>query len=190
MSKKAAFRWDSSNKQISFAILDDTTCRFSSGPIVRNADTNALVSAVVQEFLKILQTPTFKDGIVEYRIVNVGSPVAQKYGRSYTPNALSDFVESEFKQFVGASQSWTLARQFQSELSGQHLKKFKAGLKNLGLWIPISGNAYEHHLWALALHSSNSKIGLRVLWRFNEQIANRTKELKKRFEAWYQSLPV
>jgi hypothetical protein len=189
MALIAAFHWDSTNKEISHFIFDDVSFKNRAGsPNRYAASTEPLAKSAIDGFFLALQNLTI-GGIVEYKIVNHASPVTQHQGPIYKPHPLTTFVDKEFLTGCKGVPNWVVQQPVRSLLTGDALKKFKAGLKDLQLWNSPQG-AFVAHIWTIALHATDSthKAKLKLLWKSIKGLSRATAENRKLFQKWYEQL--
>lgn len=190
MSLAAAFRWDSSSKEISFLFLDSNQFQLRGGgpqkfKITNLTDIDNAIDAFVAELHALPQ-----GGIIEFHILNHASPVVYTRGQqTYRPSQFSTYVEGEFHLKTTPHANWVKQSQLRKELKKPALTKFKKGLKDLSLWAHGQG-AWVSHLWALSLHCTKGshKKELRNLWATFKQATGTNAQKKQQFDIWYQQL--
>lgn len=190
MSLSAAFRWDSTTKEISFLFLDSNQFQLRAGgpqkfKITSTIDIDNALTSFTNELAALNQ-----GGIVEFHILSHASPVVYTRGQyQYRPAQFSTYVEGEFNLKTSQYPNWVRQSQLRKELKKPALTKFKNGLNDLNLWSHGQG-AYLAHLWALSLHCTKGthKKELKNLWLTFKQVTGTRVQKKQQFDRWYQQL--
>ncbi|HAT1998351.1 TPA: hypothetical protein I8Z84_000064 [Legionella pneumophila] len=179
----AAFRWDSSEKSISFMAIDEN---YSVRIIPLNTklpknNLNQLFQEAentIKGFFKEIETiyrgKPDANIRIEYKIVGHGSPAHHYHTKMHKPSDSTEFVrKSFFETFNDYKSAYSLRlaeKQYRTNLKKPALTQFKAGLDNLELIEKKKNNAYQYHLWALILHATKSN--------YAKEITKLTKILK------------
>lgn len=83
----------------------------------------------------------------------------------HKPSDETEFVRSEFlrchKQLIGHG-SVELAKQYRKKLKKPELDEFKKEITGLELIDGKRGNAFQFHLWSLALHATKSNFKTKI----------------------------
>lgn len=180
----AAFRWDSSEKSISYMAVDENF-RVRIIPVITKLPKNNLSSFfleaknIINSFFTEIETiyrgNTECNISIEFKIVGHGSPAHHYHTKMHKPNESTEFVRKSFfdgfDQCKEKNHSLQLAeKQYRTNLKKPRLTEFKAGLDNLHLIEKKKNNAYQYHLWALILHATKSN--------YKKEITKLTKILK------------
>lgn len=199
MNIKAAFYWNGSkDKSISYMIIDNNF-QIRLDPVIKKLDPKNFdsfkreaiktISSFFSEIEDIYRADKNNNITIEYKIVSHGSPVILHDAKIHKPSDRTEFVKEQFNQHYKrikiSNDSLKLASQFKKNLTKPALIEFKENLNNLHIVIKQKNNAYQYHLWALALHATKStyKKVLKKLTKavMPEQIEQKDK--KKRYAA-------
>lgn len=163
-----AFHWDGSNpKSISTIIIDeDYSVRLE--PSISKLKGLSLIDfkieaeKLINNFFREIETfAKNKNGntvTVEYKIVGHASVASPFHTQMHKPSDCTEFVRDKFHEcfnkLTEKYSSLTLAKQYRSKLQNSALITFKQGLGDLQMVSAKRGNAFQFHLWSLALHAT------------------------------------
>ena len=200
MEITAAFLWNSTEKSISYIIIDedyDSLVQPTTTKEIKQGDLKAFCSntqKVIQTFFdRIKDVYNEQPGCtikIEYKIVGHGSPAQPYHTQLHKPSDNTEFVRKKFFELFHdiseKNKSIVLAdTQYRTKLKKPELAEFKKGLDGLHLVPKVKGNAYVYHLWALALHAtkSNYKKQLKKLTQIVKPVKEIEKDERKRRKA-------
>jgi len=169
MSIVAAFHWNGSNeKSISYMIIDGNF-NLRAGPTLKTLNSQNFnlfkkeAEQAVKEFFDEIETlHKGKDCEIklEYKVVNQATPVRQYSTRLNKPSKWTEFVDKKFREFFALKNkiigSLQLAKQYRRKLKKPELDHFKEKICGLNIVAANGKTAYQHHLWAIALHATKS----------------------------------
>lgn len=180
----AAFRWDSTDKSISYMVIDDNF-RVRVIPVITKltktnlnsffSESKNMINSFFKEVENIYRGNPNCNVSIEYKIVGHGSPAHHYHTKMHKPSEHTEFVRTtffnDFDQCKEKYPSLQLAeKQYRTNLKKPALTEFKSGLDNLDLIEQKKNNAYQYHLWALILHATKSN--------YHKEITKLTKILK------------
>lgn len=180
----AAFRWDSTEKSISYMVIDENF-RVRVIPVITKLpktilksffpEAKNIINSFFREIENIYRGNPNCNISIEYKIVGHGSPAHHYHTRLHKPTESTEFVRKtffdDFEQCKEKYPSLQLAeKQYRTNLKKPALTEFKRGLDDLNLIEQKKNNAYQYHLWALVLHATKSN--------YHKEITKLTKILK------------
>lgn len=186
MATVLAILWEKPTNSLSYMVYDSAD---GSVPLlpqrvqINQTHVSAQINAVFSQ--AAIHVPS----VLEYKILQHGTPAPNIRGRmpQPRPHALSLAV---YNAVATASANLIVNPQQRSKLKGPALCKFRSGIRDLRLAARGRGTAWQVHLWAVALHATNSnyKKVLKKYWSILRQVSTQTKAGKQQFQTWYANL--
>ncbi len=188
----AAFRWDSSEKSISYMIVDQEF-NIRTTPVIRklnglNLDefknsAEQLINDFFDEITKLCEGKNNFHVLIEHKIVGSASPAGLYHTEMHKPSGKTEFVRDSFHACVEVinrkNNSIKLAKQLRSDLKNPLLKEFKECLRNYRVVEKQRGNGFLYHLWALALHITQSTYAKKIKDLREKLIRQEPRKLKE-----------
>lgn len=163
----ATFFWQrADNKCISFMIIDNAY-RLRVGPISKKLNYKNFnfftleAEKIIKQFFQEIESLRIGNQdkiVIERKILN---PIPSFLLESLHPSSFeTEFVNVKFMDYFHRLKEKNphvqLNKQLRKKLSGKALSEFKNKLYALQIISTQKNNAYQWHLWALALHVTNS----------------------------------
>lgn len=181
MKLKAAFRWDSKTKQISFFYYDAANFSLRHPIETYDIEDDKKADQVLHKFWHML-SPITEGGEIEFHILNPNV----NHQTMANPSELSKHIYRQFTIVCETLPKWNLQNQCRGELKGQPLKDFKATLKAFGL----ASRADQWHAWSVGVHATNGNVKdiMKRIWSAVTDTSAKTRDGKTRYQEWLQKL--
>jgi hypothetical protein len=188
MATVLAMLWEKPSNSLSYLVYDSST-----GGVLMLPDqvpiAETTVAARIRDIFNKVRVHT--PSALEYKILQHGTPATNIKGRMQysTPHATSLAV---FNAVIAESSKLNISPkpQQKSKLTGTSLRKFRSGMRDLGLVARGKGTAWQVHLWAVALHATDNthEKSMQKYWSILRRVSTRTKVGRMQFQEWYASL--